>query len=139
MLHHRSATLEDTPLLARLNRELIEDEGHENSMTAAELEARMRGWLAAEYQAVVFELEGEVVAYALYRDNEGRGVYLRQFFVSRDLRRRGIGREAFGMLRGEVLPPGTRVALDVLSGNHRAIAFWRALGFGDYALALELR
>lgn len=47
----------DLPLLAEWNRQLIQDEGHRNPMTVAELQARIQGWLAGEYRAVVFELE----------------------------------------------------------------------------------
>lgn len=35
--------------------QLIQDEGHRNRMTVAELEQRMRGWIAGEYRAVIFE------------------------------------------------------------------------------------
>ena len=61
----RAATPDDCPLLAKLNHQLIQDEGHRNKMTAPELEQRMRGWLSGEYRAVVFEDAGEVVAYGL--------------------------------------------------------------------------
>jgi len=43
----RDASAADTPLLAQLNRQLIEDEGAANPMSLAELEARMREWLAS--------------------------------------------------------------------------------------------
>jgi GNAT superfamily N-acetyltransferase len=121
-----------------MNAELIQDEGHSNPMSAAQLEDRMRSWLSTEYNAVLFDYDGAVVAYALYRDNEGRGVYLRQFFVAREWRRRGVGRAAFSLLVNEVVP-GARVSLDVLVGNARGIQFWRAVGFTDYALAMERR
>ena len=39
-----SATEADLPLLAEMNRRLIEDEGSENPMTVAELQQRMRAW-----------------------------------------------------------------------------------------------
>ena len=43
VVEYRVATLEDAPLLAQLNQQLIEDEGHSKPMTAPELEERMRG------------------------------------------------------------------------------------------------
>jgi hypothetical protein len=64
----RPATLADCPLLAQLNHQLIHDEGHRNQMTIPELEERMRGWLSGEYRATIFEHEGEVVAYTLFRE-----------------------------------------------------------------------
>jgi predicted acetyltransferase len=133
---HR-AQPDEVPLLARMNAELIVDEGHTNRMTVAELEERMRGWLAAEYSAVLFNEDAEPVGYAVVRDNEGRGVLLRQFFVVRHRRREGIGRRALDLLINEILPPTTRVIVDVLVGNERALRFWRAMGFTDYSVTLE--
>ena len=55
----RLATLNDCPLLAAMNRQLLEDEGHRNRfMTVLQLEERMRGWLSGEYRAVIFEEGG---------------------------------------------------------------------------------
>ena len=62
----RRATLDDCALLAELNHQLIRDEGHRNKMSVHELEQRMRGWLATDYSAVIFEDGGEVVAHALF-------------------------------------------------------------------------
>jgi ribosomal protein S18 acetylase RimI-like enzyme len=132
----REATAADLPLLARLNRELIEDQRSSNPMTLAELEERMRGWLGGEYRAVFFELD-EVVAYALFRPAEG-GIHLRQFFVLRSFRRRGIGRGAIEAFRRRYVPAGAAVTLEVLVHNETGIAFWRALGFEEHALSLRL-
>src|SRR5262245_7157097 len=129
----RRATLNDCALLAELNHQLIRDEGHPNRMTVPELEQRMRGWLAAEYVAVLFEEEGEVVAYALYHEGM-QETYLRQLFVVRDRRRQGIGRRAFEMLRAEFLPANKRLTVDVLVQNTAAVAFWRSVGCRDYCL-----
>ena len=78
----RHATSVDCAMLAELNQLLIRDEGHRNKMTVPELEQRMKGWLASEYAAVLFENDGEVVAYALYRE-QPEEIYLRQLFVVR--------------------------------------------------------
>jgi GNAT superfamily N-acetyltransferase len=137
-MNHRFATNSDLPLLAAMNASLIVDEGHRNRSTAAELEKRMADWLASEYHAVLFELDGKSLAYALFRPSND-GVYLRQFFVEREHRRKGIGRRALDILRGEVWQAGVRVTLEVLVGNPQAISFWRAIGFVDYALTMELR
>ena len=90
-MNFRRATLNDCSLLAELNHQLIRDEGHRNKMTVPELEQRMKGWLASEYAAMLFENDGEVVAYALYRE-QPEEIYLRQLFVVRNRRRKGIGR-----------------------------------------------
>ena len=103
----RRATLKDCALLAGLNHQLIRDEGHRNRMTVPELEQRMKGWLASEYAAVLFENAGEIVAYALYRE-QPEEIYLRQLFVVRNRRRKGVGREAVNILRAKVWPKNKR-------------------------------
>jgi predicted acetyltransferase len=133
----RAATSDDCPQLAELNHELIQDEGHRNQMTVPELEQRMRGWLSSDYRAVIFEHAGHVVAYALFREQSDE-IYVRQFFVIRGHRRHGLGRRAFDLLRSEFWPKHKRLTVEVLTDNHRAISFWHAVGFKDYALRLEI-
>src|SRR5690349_3385575 len=94
----RAATLDDCRRLAELNHQLIRDEGHRNPMTIPQLEQRMRGWLSGEYRAMIYEDGGEVVAYALFRE-QAEEIYLRQLFVIRNRRSQGIGRRAVNMLR----------------------------------------
>jgi len=126
----------DIALLAEWNHQLIREEGHRNPMTVEQLAGRMKKWMEGEYKAVVFSND-EAVGYALYkRDDES--IYLRQFFVRRDKRRLGIGREAFGQLRREVWPPGVRLTVDVLCQNLGGVAFWRGVGYQDYCLTLEI-
>lgn len=140
-LRWRRATLDDAPLLARLNKELTEDEGHRNRDRSVDwFAARMEGFLQSAYTAVIFEQEGEAVAYALFGPVADREhtVYLRQLYVARERRRQGLGREALRLLRAEVLPPGTRVAVEVLAGNAAAQAFYAALGFHEAYVGLEL-
>jgi predicted GNAT family acetyltransferase len=134
----RLATGEDARLLAELNHQLIADEGHRNPMSVAELEQRMRVWLSSEYQAVLFHEKANILAYALFREDESGRTHLRQFFVARHLRRRGIGRDAFRLLRTEVLPIDRRIVLEVLTANAVARSFWTAHGFRDYATTFEL-
>ena len=133
---YRLATLADNRLLAKLNQQLIRDEGHRNRMTMPELEQRMSRWLAAEYNAVLFEDGGELVAYALFCEKAGE-IYLRQFFVVRDRRRQGLGRQAVRILRSDIWPKNKRLTVGVLVANQGGVAFWRALGYTDYCLTLE--
>jgi ribosomal protein S18 acetylase RimI-like enzyme len=60
------------------------------------------------------------------------------FFVARDKRCGGIGRECVKILFSQVWPKDKRITVDVLCQNEGAIAFWRAIGFTDYCLALEI-
>ena len=133
----RRATRDDCGLLAELNHRLIRDEGHRNPMTVLQLEERMRGFIEGEYRAVLFEQEGEVVAYALYRERPDE-IYLRHLFVVRYRRRQGIGRRALEILRSQLWPKNKRLAVEVLVANQAAVAFWRAMGYLDYALTLEI-
>ena len=133
----RAATLDDCSRLAELNHQLIRDEEHRNPMTESELEQRMRGWLSGEYRAVIYEDAGEVVAYALFREQE-REIYLRQLFVVRHRRSQGLGRRAVEILRSQIWPKSKRLTVDVLTANKRAISFWRSLGYSDYSLSLEI-
>ena len=132
----RTASPTDCAQLADLNHQLIRDEGHRNPMDVMELEERMKGWLLREYQAIIFEEESEIVAYALFRE-EAKEIYLRQFFVVRARRRQGLGRQAMEILRSKVWPNRKRLTVEVLVGNEAGKAFWRGLGFKDYALTME--
>ena len=65
-------------------------------------------------------------------------MYLRQFFVARDSRRRGIGAQAVRVLAEEVWPADKRIRVNMLIGNRPALEFWRAVGFVDYLITLEM-
>src|SRR5438105_7210323 len=135
--HFRRATSDDCALLAELNHQMIRDQGSRNKMTVPELEQRMRGWLESEYSAVIFEDGNESVAYALYRE-QMEEIHLRQLFVIRNRRRRGIGRQAIEILRAQIWPKDKRLTVEVLVKNTAAVAFWRSVGYVDYSLTLEI-
>jgi ribosomal protein S18 acetylase RimI-like enzyme len=140
-MRYRFATLDDVPLLARLNRQLVEDEQHRNRFQPdAWFEERMRGFLTGGYQAVLFEIDGEVVAYALYADHAEHSdtLYLRHIFVDRARRRQGIGREAMRLLKEEIRPPDKRLTVEVLAGNQVAQSFFKSVGFREYSLELGM-
>ena len=102
----RMASIADCPLLARINHQLIRDEGHSNAMTVSELEQRMHNWISAgDYHAVLFERGALPVAYALYRLEVNGRVYLRRFFVPPEHRRQGSGRAAVELLFREIFLP----------------------------------
>ncbi|MDT3426429.1 hypothetical protein J2Z22_001955 [Paenibacillus forsythiae] len=83
----------DLGLLAELNRQLIEDEQHDNSMNTDQLRERMKNFLDGDYQAYLFLENGVVRGYALVRFGDNPR-YLRQFFVCRECRRQGYGQAA---------------------------------------------
>jgi len=136
-MNYRFATVADGHLLAQMNLQLIRDEGHRNSMSVAELEQRMQGWLAGEYQAVLFEDELGPAGYTLFK-RESDWIYLRQFFVQPARRRCGIGREAISWLLENAWKNAPRIRLDVLVENSDGIEFWRSIGFADYCITMEM-
>jgi inorganic pyrophosphatase len=140
-MNYRFATPDDVFTLTRMNRQLVEDEGHRNRFKPdAWFEERMRRFLIEGYEAVLFELGGEVVAYALYTDHPDHGdtIYLRQIFVDRAHRGQGIGRKAMALLQEEIWPRDKRLTVEVLVGNQVARAFYEAVGFREYSLELEI-
>jgi GNAT superfamily N-acetyltransferase len=137
-LAYRPAAVDDCELLGAWNKQLIDDEGHDNPMNVRELAERMRGWLAGEYRAMIFEQNGVPVAYALFRDAP-EWIHLRHFFVVRDRRRRGIGARALALLQEDVFSRGRRVLVEAMERNRGGIAFWRNAGFVDRYVGLVLQ
>jgi GNAT superfamily N-acetyltransferase len=136
-LHFRNASAEDADTLAPLNAELIRDEGHRNAMSVPQLAERMADWLRSEYRAVIFELAGSAVGYALFRVDPEH-VYLRQLYVRAEYRRRGIGRQAIEWLWRNSWHGASRLRIDVLVGNTAGAEFWQALGFAPYCITMEM-
>ena len=73
---YRFGTGKDLDLLAQWNYQLIQDEGHRNSLSLSQLRDRMETWLRGEYKAVIFESDQIPIAYALYREGPDE-IYLR--------------------------------------------------------------
>jgi hypothetical protein len=59
----RKAEASEFAKLAKLNKELIEDERHPDPMTVEQLARRMREWLQGEYSCYVAEKDEEAVAF----------------------------------------------------------------------------
>jgi GNAT superfamily N-acetyltransferase len=135
-MQYRMATPDDAHRLAEMNQWLIADEGHRNRMSLGELTERMRGWLENDYRAVIFDEPEGWVGYALFR-TEPDWIYLRQFFIRKDRRRKGLGREAIEWLSTNVWSDAARLRLDVLINNTAGLAFWKSLGFKGYCLTME--
>ncbi len=129
------AAAPDVEELAELNRQLIEDERHPNPMDRGQLAERMAGWLREGYTCYLARQSGTTVAYCLYRD-DGDHYYLRQLFVARTHRRRGIARSLMDWMYANIWTD-RRVRLDVLAHNDEAAAFYRAYGFRVAVLRME--
>lgn len=136
-MEYRFATQQDLPLLAEMNQQLIRDEGHRNKMTLEQLHQRMSGWLDAEYTAVIFSEGAKPTGYALCRKDPD-WIYLRQLFINADMRRKGIGRQAISWLKKNAWKNDKIIRVEVLTENPQGIAFWKAAGFNDYCITMEM-
>lgn len=121
------AKLGDVKRLAELNRCLIEDEQHPNPMNITELTERMNEWLATDYICYLAKENRDIVAYCLYRDDGGY-YYMRQLYVDRVHRRKGIATQLLDWLYENVWTD-KKVRLDVLAHNEDAVAFYKRYGF----------
>jgi len=136
-LYFRYVTDEDINTLAVMNNQLIEDERHRSKMTVQDLEIRIRKWLSKNYHAAIAEEKDEIIAYALWR-RDPDWIYLRQLFVNRNKRRQGIGRAFIKWLHENAWKKDKWIRVEALIVNPEGIAFWRAIGFKDYCITLEL-
>lgn len=121
------AQLTDVEILAELNRRLIKDEQHPNSMNINQLTQRMKTWLEEEYDCHIAKENGSIIAYCIYKD-EGKHYYLRQLYVERKHRRKGIATRLLNWLY-ENIWTDKKVRLDVLVHNEGAVAFYKRYGF----------
>ena len=122
------------PFLARLNSQLIEDEGHDTTMQRKELLDRMHRLLRSGHTAYLLEAGDLTAGYALVEPGKSP-VHIRHYFVQRGLRREGIGSLGFTALLGTLgFPP---VSVDVLMTNEPAMRFWRAVGFADRSITMR--
>jgi ribosomal protein S18 acetylase RimI-like enzyme len=148
-IEHRYATVDDSADLAELNRQFLLEEGHRSvflpglgetmeSIPLQKLEERMSRWLSGAFRAVIFSQREDVVAYALFREDEYE-LHVQQFFVLPSFRRQGIGTHCFSILRSEYWPGDKRLSLEVETENQPALAFWHAMGYRDYAIYMEIR
>lgn len=134
----RAASETHLPILAQMNKYLIEDEGSRNPMSVSELEQRMRGWMHGDWNVDLFLEEETIVGYAVYQFRPEEFfpdkclVYLRQLYIDRAKRSRGLGRLALQSLVQSRFPKECTVAIDVLAVNPRGAKFWAQVGFQPY-------
>lgn len=130
----RECTAADVMLLAAMNKRLIEDEKSSNPMSIAELEDRMSGFLSGSYNAYLFEENKTAIGYALV-DHSREPLYLRQFYIEREHRRKAYGVNAFRLLTEHLRTD--RIDIDVLSHNEAGRAFWRKCGFSETCISMR--
>ena len=138
----RLASVADADLLAQMNQQLIIDEDSRNPMSLTELKNRMVAWLQSDWSVVLAMKDDTAVGYMLFqkrRDEyfpEKVAVYVRQFFVSRQYRRRGIGRSTFEKIVAHFFPPSATITLDILESNQQGRSFWEGIGFQPYSTTM---
>jgi GNAT superfamily N-acetyltransferase len=131
----RPATPADVPRIYDLLRELAEYErlSHAVEATAESLHAALFGRHPAG-EALIAEVEGQTVGYALYFTTfstfVGRpGMYLEDLYVQPHARGRGIGRQLLAKLAELAVERGYgRLEWAVLDWNQPSIEFYKRLG-----------
>ena len=127
-----------------MNKRLIEDEGSRKPMSVDELRQRMNGWLRGDWTVDLLLEEGAIVGYVVYQlrqdeyDQDKTVVYVRQFYIERDQRNRGLGSAAFKALAQSRFPAECTIVLEVLATNPRSYSFWRKVGFQPYCTTMKL-
>ena len=130
----RPATPADAEVLARFVAELNLHEGYPVGLCTAEV-IRAHGFGdLPEIRALLAELDGRPVGYALFHPSFSteygqRGLYLQDLHVTAEARRRGVGRALFAAVARAAAGEGrTFVWWCSKPGNEGAAAFYTALG-----------
>lgn len=144
MLIVRRAQEEDSELLGRLNKMLIEAEGSNNAMSERQLGNRMKAMLAGGWRAVIAEEEAGPIGYCLFSQQElglgnEREIYIRHFFICEERRGCGIGTRFLRRLQAEYFPADANIAVDSLATNRVAETFWLKVGFAPFSVQYRLQ
>lgn len=126
---------EDVNELACMYRYLREDENAPGFISDDELRNQISSFLEGDYKAFAFSDEGKTVGYALINMTL-KPLYLRHFFICRDQRRKGYGREAMRCIM-EYLQI-SEIDIEVYAWNERGLAFWKSIGFKERVYKMRL-
>lgn len=129
-------TCEDLDTLAKMNKQLIEDEKHDNKMNVEQLKERMDMFISSDYNAYLFKHGYDIVGYALVNIKRNP-IYLRHFFICREFRRRGFGKLAFENLL-QLLGIDT-IDIEVMVWNETGKCFWKSLGFEERSIYMRYK
>jgi RimJ/RimL family protein N-acetyltransferase len=136
MIEIIDCTDKDVELLAKMNKQLIEDEKADNLMDISQLESRMKDFLNNGYKAFFFINDKKTIGYALC-DMTKAPVYLRQFFIKREERRKHYGKDSFKKLLEKL--EVKEIEIDVLKGNEAGIKFWGKIGFKEQSIRMKYK
>ena len=125
----RRATIQDIPSIHGLVRELAIYEKEEAAFTAT-LEQYQVDFSENVFQAFVAELQGQIAGMALYYMTystwKGKMLYLEDFVVKSEFRKKGIGQLLFDAFVQEAKDLDCKIfKLQVLDWNEPAINFYK--------------
>ncbi|MFM2479865.1 GNAT family N-acetyltransferase [Celerinatantimonas sp. YJH-8] len=123
--------------LARLNHQLLEDEGNTKSLSTEYLYQRMKNWLENKQFFGFGGLndDGQLVAYLLACYESESIVYVRQLITERNYRRQGYASTLLKHLE-KYLGADQQIKLDVLMHNKNAIYFYASQGYKPFYMAM---
>jgi len=126
----RHAKLQDVPALHGLVAELAAYVGESDKFTAT-IDTYEKDFKADFYRALVAEDEGVVIGMALYYFSystwKGRMIYLEDFVLNPDYRRRGIGQQLWDGLKKAGRDTGCQLLKwQVVNTNQEAMKFYDA-------------
>jgi ribosomal protein S18 acetylase RimI-like enzyme len=143
MIQLRIARAADAAALARLIEEFNADD-RSITVTAEQAAARLAACQGIE-TTVLAEVDGQVAGFAClrlvpYMSGDEPYAELTDLFVAPAYRRRGVGRALIERIE-QMARAGGAAEVIILTGfdNAPAQGLYRALGYGDYALALRKR
>lgn len=128
-------TEKDLDILTNLNKQLIEDEQSDNAMNIKQLKDRMEGFIRTDYNAYLFKKNNDNVGYALVNKIKSP-LYLRQFYICRNQRKKGFGTLAFRKLLQTLKTDA--IDIEVLCWNKTGKSFWDSLGFKERSIYMRL-
>ena len=135
----RKADPADVALLAQMNHRLVTDQGSVSTYSLQKFAQRFEEWLrTGEWQVDVVVEKEQIVGYAVYQERrdyyceDKKVTYLRQFYIDRQYRGKGVGREALMTLVRTRFPKDMEVAVDVVASNPGGREYWSKMGFSPY-------
>jgi predicted GNAT family acetyltransferase len=126
----------DCDELGELNKAFIDDGGSINNMHIEELKSRMHWFIQNGFVALIFEVDGHHVGYALIDTNQ-TPIFIRHFFVKKSFRRRGYGTSAFVKIVEHF--NANAINLTVLCSNEIGNKFWAKCGLVAYETVMYFR
>ena len=133
----RLATIDDGRLMAAF------DQIINPTLDLADLETRNRHMLSKGFKAVFFILNGKETVFALWNEHTtdlpSNSILLGNFSVlaGKDYRRKGLGTQAYEILRRDFWVKNAPVFLSVAS-NDSALGFWRKMSEADPYLRISV-